>query len=560
MTGPRLGLPNLGDGVGLRDIHYRYLLETPPEHWHVDWFEIVSENFFDDHGFSAHVLHHVAAHRPVVMHGVSLSIGGADPLDRRYLDKLAALAERIRPAWVSDHLCWTGFNGKVSHDLLPLPFTPRCLAHVADRVRAVQDHLGRPLILENPSTYLEFRSSEIPEWEFLGMLAEETGCGLLLDVNNAYVGAYNHGFDPVAYIEALPADHIVQMHLAGCRNHGTYLLDTHDQAVPDDVWSLYARAHARTAGVATLLEWDADIPAFPDLVTELAKAKSVRGAPPTEITATEIAATRITATEITATEITSAVPAAAAPQPRGRPPSPWVIADRPKRQIEPDLPSLQEWMLAVCTPGSDITEFAPRIPVSPHGITPALAIRTRPGRLPQASLDVYARGYLARLQECLRSEFPALRALVGDQVFDLFCRAYIADRPPASPSLFDFGAGFPSYLEDTRPQPPGPPTASDAIPAALARLERSRLEARRAPGIETDPMHRPIDGVTLITAAGGLIARIPGSLRLLRLEFALADTLAWADRMANQDRHPHPDPHPDPDPPDPPGPDPDRDG
>jgi uncharacterized protein (UPF0276 family) len=278
-AGTRLGLPHLGDGVGLRDVHFPHLLQTPPSEWGVDWFEIISDNFLDDHGFASHVLDLVAADRPVVMHGVSLSIGSTDPLDRTYLHKLTALAERVRPAWISDHLCWTGVGGVVSHDLLPMPLTARSLAHVADRVRAVQDHLGRPLVLENPSTYLEFHASQMPEWEFLGGLAEATGCGLLLDVNNVFVGAFNHGFDAVTYIDGLPADHVVQVHVAGPRHHGTHLLDTHDRPVPDEVWSLYARAQHRTGGVATLLEWDADIPPFPALVAELGKARSARAEP-----------------------------------------------------------------------------------------------------------------------------------------------------------------------------------------------------------------------------------------------------------------------------------------
>jgi hypothetical protein len=272
----RLGLPHLGDGVGLRDTHFHYLLGTPPQAWGVDWFEIISENLLDDHGFAAHVLDYVAAHRPGVMHGVSLSIGSTDPLDTGYLSKLRALAERAHPAWISDHLCWTGVNSATSHDLLPMPLTRRSLAHVADRIRAVQDYLGRSLILENPSSYLEFCVSEIPEWEFLTLLAQETGCGVLLDVNNVFVSAANHGFDTMTYLLNLPAESIVQVHLAGPSDHGRYLLDTHDQPVPEQVWPLYALAQHRIGGVATLLEWDADIPPFPDLVAELAKAADVR--------------------------------------------------------------------------------------------------------------------------------------------------------------------------------------------------------------------------------------------------------------------------------------------
>src|SRR6516225_529488 len=185
----RLGLPSLGDGVGLRPAHFPHLLRTPPVSWGVDWFEIISENFIGNFGYAAHVLEHVVAHRPIVIHGVSLSIGSVAPLDHDYLRELRDLAHRVRPVWVSDHLCWTGVAGINTHDLLPLPLTEACLAHVAERVRAVQDVLGRPLILENPSTYLEFAASQMPEWEFLARLAEMTGCSLLLDVNNVYVSS-----------------------------------------------------------------------------------------------------------------------------------------------------------------------------------------------------------------------------------------------------------------------------------------------------------------------------------------------------------------------------------
>jgi uncharacterized protein len=273
----RLGLPDLGDGVGLRDVHFAHLMASPPADWGAQWFEIISENFIGHHGYAAHVLEQVAAHRPVVMHGVSLSVGGTDPLDRGYLRDLRALAERVRAAWVSDHLCWTGVSGINTHDLLPMPLTEASLVHTADRVRAVQDALGRPLVLENPSSYLEFWASEMPEWEFLGRLAEDTGCGLLLDVNNVYVSATNHGFDAAAYIDALPAERIVEMHLAGCSDCGGYLIDTHDHPVAAPVWPLYARAQARVGGVSTLLEWDARIPSYGELLAELGKARLARG-------------------------------------------------------------------------------------------------------------------------------------------------------------------------------------------------------------------------------------------------------------------------------------------
>ncbi len=210
------------------------------------------------------------------MHGVSLSIGSTDPLDTAYLARLRGLAERMKPAWISDHLCWTGVGGINTHDLLPLALTEASLAHVADRVRKVQDVLGRPLILENPSTYLEFRTSCVPEWEYLGRLTELTGCGLLLDVNNVHVGAVNHGFDAQSYIRSIPAERVVQMHLAGHTDCGTHLIDTHDRPVASAVWRLYALAQRRMDGAATLLEWDAQVPGYPDLLAELAKAKAVR--------------------------------------------------------------------------------------------------------------------------------------------------------------------------------------------------------------------------------------------------------------------------------------------
>ncbi len=276
MTLPRLGLPNPGDGLGLREEHFPHLMSTPPESWGVDWFEAITENLLDNAGYGMRVFEHVAAHRPVVLHGVSLSIGSTAPLDMAYLGKLRVLAERFRPLWISDHLCWTGVQGVNSHDLLPMPLTEAALAHVADRVARVQDFLGRPLIVENPSTYLEFRASQMPEAEFLARLCEATGCGLLLDVNNVHVSSFNHAQDPLAYLEAIPAAHVVQVHLAGPSDHGTHLIDTHDAPVPDAVWPLYARVWERCGPVATMVEWDAAIPEFEVVAAELVKARRVR--------------------------------------------------------------------------------------------------------------------------------------------------------------------------------------------------------------------------------------------------------------------------------------------
>ena len=275
---PRRGLPNLGLGVGLRNQHFSYLMNHDPE---VDWFEIISENFIDNYGYARNVLKHLASIRPVVMHGVSLSIGSTDPLDWDYLKKLKTLADFVQPAWISDHLCWTGVQGVNTHDLLPLPLTEESLRHVIERVRRVQDFLERPLVLENPSSYLEFKKSTFTEWSFLTELASETGCGLLLDVNNVYVSGYNHGFDAEHYIRNIPPDAVVQIHLAGPTDCGRFLVDTHDQPVPARVWELYGLAQKLTGGVSTLLEWDANIPDFPELVAELRKSEAaLRGENP----------------------------------------------------------------------------------------------------------------------------------------------------------------------------------------------------------------------------------------------------------------------------------------
>lgn len=271
MVPPRLGHPLLGLGVGLRTVHYPYILRQRPP---VDWFEIISENYIDSGGRPRYILEQIADRYPVVMHGVSLSIGSTDPLDWDYLRKLRDLSRAIRAHWVSDHLCWTGVAGRNSHDLLPVPLTEETLRHVADRVRIVQDYLERPLVLENPSSYVTFAGSTLPEWEFLSRLTEETGCGLLLDVNNVYVSSRNHDFDPEEYIRALPANRIVQCHLAGHTDLGTHCIDTHDGPVIDRVWELYRLAHERTGGVSTLLEWDARIPSFPEVHAEVLKARA----------------------------------------------------------------------------------------------------------------------------------------------------------------------------------------------------------------------------------------------------------------------------------------------
>jgi len=266
----RFSLPNLGIGLGLRTVHYAHVLEHTPA---VDWFEVLSENYMQTKGRPLYFLDRVAERYPVAMHGVSLSIGSADPLDRAYLGELKALRDRIGARWVSDHLCWTGVAGKNTHDLLPLSYTEEALRHVAGRVREVQDFLGAPLALENPSTYVEFAGSSMKEWEFLAALAREADCALLLDVNNIYVSAHNHGFDPADYLAAIPFDRVVQLHVAGHTNYGTHIVDTHIGPVIDPVWRLLGEAHRRS-GASVLLEWDAEIPTFEDTHAEALRARA----------------------------------------------------------------------------------------------------------------------------------------------------------------------------------------------------------------------------------------------------------------------------------------------
>jgi uncharacterized protein (UPF0276 family) len=273
MANNRWGYPDLGFGIGLRSVHFEHILKNNPT---IDWFEVLSENYLDTGGRPLHILDQVAERYPVVLHGVSLNVGSTDPLDFEFLKKLKALGKRVNARWVSDHLCWTGVTGKNTHDLLPMPYTDQALRHTIQRVREIQDFLERPIALENASTYLEFSASKWPESEFISALAEEADCGILLDVNNVYVSSFNHGFDPKSYIDRIPKDRLVQMHLAGHTNKGTHILDTHSDYVIDNVWDLYRYAHRQLGGASTLLEWDANIPAFDVVHGEALKARRFR--------------------------------------------------------------------------------------------------------------------------------------------------------------------------------------------------------------------------------------------------------------------------------------------
>ena len=264
---------SLGFGLGVRPTHYEDLLGE--RRGSVGWLEALTENYLLPGGRPLHYLNRLRADYPIVLHGVSLSIGSTDPLDEAYLRDVKALAARVEPAWVSDHLCWTGVDGVNLHDLMPLPFTEEALRHVVSRVAAVQERLGRRLVLENVSSYVSFARCDMTEWEFLREVAERADCHLLLDVNNVYVSSVNHGFDPLAYLRGIPVDRVQQFHLAGHRDMGDYLIDTHDEPVCEAVWRLFQAAIERFGALSTMIERDDNIPALDVLLDELNHARDI---------------------------------------------------------------------------------------------------------------------------------------------------------------------------------------------------------------------------------------------------------------------------------------------
>jgi uncharacterized protein len=272
MTQSPLTLPPQGFGLGLRTVHYEEIAEKRPP---VDWFEILTENYLVAGGKPLHWLDRIRADYPVAMHGVSLSIGSTDPLDMDYLRAVKILAERVSPLWISDHLCWTGMAGRNLHDLLPIPYTEAALRHLVPRIEAAQEFLGRRIVLENVSSYVSYKESELNEWEFLAELARRADCLILLDVNNIYVSAYNHGFDADDYLAGIPAERVQQIHLAGHSNCGDFIIDTHDAPVIDPVWELYARAIQRLGPVSSMIERDDHIPPLSEVLGELDQARAV---------------------------------------------------------------------------------------------------------------------------------------------------------------------------------------------------------------------------------------------------------------------------------------------
>lgn len=265
-------LKYLGFGLGLRPTHYETIVDTRPE---VDWFELVTEDFLVDGGQPLYYLDKIREHYPLVMHGVSLSIGSTDPLNRAYLNRLKQLIARVQPRWVSDHFCWTGIGGENLHGLLPVPYTKEAVEHIAERVIQVQDFLGRQILLENVSSYVDYTVSEMTEWEFITEIANKSDCLLLLDINNVYVNAFNHGFSAEDFIDGVPVNRVQQFHMAGHDNCKTHIVDTHDAPIIDSVWSLYKTAVKRFGTVSTLIERDDNIPNMDEMLEELNRSRLI---------------------------------------------------------------------------------------------------------------------------------------------------------------------------------------------------------------------------------------------------------------------------------------------
>ncbi len=418
--------PQLGFGLGLRIPHYAHIFEHKPK---VDWFEIISENFMESEGRPRANLARIRADYPVVMHGVSLSIGTVDPLNSDYLTKLKHLIEWLEPGWVSDHLCWTGIAHKNTHDLLPVPYTQEALDHIISRIGQVQDFLGREIALENPSTYLEFKGSDISEAEFIAEMARRSGCRLLLDVNNVYVTCFNHRLDPQTYLDALPLERVIQIHLSGHSNYGTHIIDTHDNHVVDEVWALYRYVIAKAGRTPnTMVEWDDHIPEFPVLMAELGKAKKAAAEATHEVALPQLAAARE-----------------------------HYVANRPLL-LQPAQARMQQAILT-------------------QDAAPAEWIRAKEGFAPDSQLEVYQNAYRFRLQHAVAEDYDALKHYVGGDAFDALVEEFVETVPSEHFNLARYTARFPAYLA-TRAD-------VDAIAREIAMLEdaicRMADPAERAP-------------------------------------------------------------------------------
>lgn len=435
---------SLGFGLGLRPQHYSYIFEHQPS---VDWFEIISENFMDTDGKPKRNLARIKEQYPVVMHGVSLSIGSVDPLNSDYLKKLKALMDWVNPAWVSDHLCWTGVAHKNTHDLLPLPYTEESLKHIVHRIQQVQDRLGRRIALENPSTYLEFKHSTMPEAEFIAAMANEADCHLLLDVNNVYVTCFNHRLDPQSYLDALPLDRVIQMHLSGHSHKGNHIVDTHDDHVIDEVWNLYKYVVHKAGRVPnTMIEWDDRIPEFPVLSAELDKARSAAR------DAAEFAL-------------------------------PQIAHDESVVAAEESVP-----LLMAQTHMQQAVMLGDRFDSAP-----AQWIRAKNAFAPHEQLAVYANAYRYRLYDAVAEDYPVLRHYLTDKIFSDLIWAFVEEVLPDHFNIGRFALKLPAFIQQALPD--------DAFAHAMCQLETT--VAQMTDPTETQPLKETdIQGLTAETLLG----------------------------------------------------------
>lgn len=428
MNKSSINIPHLGFGLGLRSTHYPHIFEHWPK---VDWFEVISENFMDTDGQPLRDLERVRERYPVVLHGVGMSIGTVDPLNSEYLQKLKKLMSWLEPAWVSDHLCWTGVAHKNSHDLLPVPYTEEALAHIVERIKQVQDIIERPLALENPSTYLEFKSSHMAEAEFIARMAEESGCQLLLDVNNVYVTCFNHRLDPKLYLDTLPLEKVVQIHLSGHTNKGNHIVDTHDNHVIDDVWTLYQYVvHQAGRTPNTMVEWDDNIPKFDVLYAELNKAKKAAS---------------------TASEHVALPNLASAEQP--------YIAN-----ITTPIMDEQSRM-------QDAIFLGAQIDSKPHEW-----IRSKKDFPPEGQLGVYVKAYRYRLYDVTAAEYPVLKHYLGDAVFDLLLKDFVNIAQSDHFNLGHYPMKLPHFLTHHE--------VGDVFSVEMAELEKTMSQLKDAPETE----------------------------------------------------------------------------
>ncbi len=397
----------LGCGLGLRSQHYPVITETWPK---VDWFEAISENYMDTGGRPLQILEQVRHHYPIALHGTALSVGSIDLLNQNYLKRLRKLVDRIDPFIVSDHLCWSGVDGEVLHDLLPLPFTEEALQHVVGRVNQVQEFLGRRILLENVSTYVTYKHSMMPEWEFLTKIARRSGCGILLDVNNIYVNAVNHKFDPREYLKNIPAKFVGQIHLAGHTDMGSFLFDTHSAPIIDSVWELYREALSLLGPVSTLIEWDENIPQFEHLLEEAEKAKSIYK--------------QFIGKPLTAEQVKTAERAIHSKN-GGTPVS---------------LLDVQKWMKLRIQLQDENNE-------SPAAVSTRGFLNPQGGVAGEERMSVYANGYPARIQESLKEVYEAVHQVLGDDQFSEICHVYAHQYPSHDYNLNFVGRYFPEFLQ-----------------------------------------------------------------------------------------------------------------